>query len=60
MGWRGPLAQHEGEHLQAAGHRQGGGEEEEDREDDPHSGHPVCGLLAAVPYVLITHKLKRQ
>ena len=52
MGWRGPYAGHEGQHVQAASHHQGGGEEEEDREDEPHSGHPVHGLLAAVPCVL--------
>ena len=52
MGWRGQLAQHEGEHCQAASHRQGCGEEEEDCEDEPHSGHPVHGLLAAIPCLL--------
>ena len=52
MGWRGPYAGHEGQHVQAASHHQGGGEEEEDREDEPHSGHPVHGLLAAVPCLL--------
>jgi hypothetical protein len=54
MGWRGPYAGHEGQHVQAASHHQGGGEEEEDCEDEPHSGHPVHGLLAAVPCLLHT------
>ena len=52
MGWRGPDAGHEGQHVQAASHHQGGGEEEEDREDEPHSGHSVHGLLAAIPCLL--------
>ena len=52
VGWRGPDAGHEGQHVKAASHHQGGGEEEEDCEDEPHSGHPVHGLLAAIPCLL--------
>ena len=52
VGWRGPDAGHEGQHVQAASHHQGGGEEKKDREDEPHSGHPVHGLLAAIPCLL--------
>ena len=60
MGWRGPYAGHEGQHVQAASHHQGGGEEEEDREDEPYSGHPVNGLLAALPCLLHTRLLSTR
>ena len=54
MGWWGPCAGHEGQHVQAARHREGGGEEEEDSKDEPHSGHPLHDLLAAIPCLLYT------
>ena len=60
MGWRGPYAGYEGQHVQTASHHQGGGEEEEDREDEPHSGHPVHGLLAAIPCLLHTSLLSTR
>ena len=60
MGWRGPYAGHEGQHVQAASHHQGGGEEEEDSEDEPNSGHPVHGMLAPVPCLLHTRLLSTR
>jgi hypothetical protein len=60
MGGRGPCAGHDGQHVQAASHHQGSGEEEEDREDEPHSGHPVHGLLAPISCLLLTHLLSTR